>query len=99
MRSRKIIANLAPQANASRAVPGLAIPAFAMVKTSYTLGVYTRSGLCPLFLYLGLQLGWMRPSREFGSSRPRLSKVREWRLWISNFGTREAAAGGCCGCI
>ena len=27
-----------------------------MVKTSYTLGVYTRSGLCPLFLFLGLEL-------------------------------------------
>jgi ribosome maturation factor RimP len=25
-----------------------------MVKNSYTLGVYTRSGLCPLFLFLGL---------------------------------------------
>jgi ribosome maturation factor RimP len=25
-----------------------------MVKKSYTLGVYTRSGLCPLFLFLGL---------------------------------------------
>jgi ribosome maturation factor RimP len=26
-----------------------------MVKKSYTLGVYTRSGLCPLFLFLGLE--------------------------------------------
>src|SRR4029077_14146870 len=32
---------------------GLAITAVAVVKNSYTLGVYTRSGLCPLFLFLG----------------------------------------------
>ena len=38
---------------ASATAPGLAISGVAMVKISYTLGVYTRSGLCPLFLFLG----------------------------------------------
>ena len=56
MLSRKIIANLARQANAPRTASGLAITTFTMVKTSYTLGVYTRSGLCPLFLFLGLKI-------------------------------------------
>ena len=36
---------------------GLAIPGVAVVKISYTSGVYTRSGLCPLFLFLGLEIG------------------------------------------
>lgn len=50
----KIIANLGRQANAIRRPRGLAIKGFSVVKKSYTLGVYTRSGLCPLFLFLGL---------------------------------------------
>jgi ribosome maturation factor RimP len=33
--------------------PGLALTTFPMVQIFYTLGVYTRSGRCPLFLFLG----------------------------------------------
>jgi ribosome maturation factor RimP len=50
---QKIIADLPRQANATIAGQVLAITAVAVVKNSYTLGVYTRSGLCPLFLFLG----------------------------------------------
>src|SRR4030095_4394582 len=39
----------------TRRPSGLANGAVAVVKNSYTLGVYTRSGLCPLFLFLGLR--------------------------------------------
>jgi hypothetical protein len=50
-----------PSKRALAAASGLAIPGGAMVKISYTLGVYTRSGLCPLFLFLGPGSVWMRP--------------------------------------
>jgi hypothetical protein len=50
-----------PSKRALAAASGLAIPGGPMVKISYTLGVYTRSGLCPLFLFLGPESGWMRP--------------------------------------
>src|SRR4029453_4765278 len=39
----------------TRRPSGLANGAVVVVKNSYTLGVYTRSGLCPLFLFLGLR--------------------------------------------
>src|SRR5918992_3639882 len=47
---------------------GLALATFPMVQIFYTLGVYTRSGQCPLFLFLGPKDG---PNR-----RPHLATGR-----------------------
>src|SRR3989304_2678074 len=49
----KIIAEARCRANENPRRPGLALVGCGMVKISYTLEVYTRSGLCPLFLFIG----------------------------------------------
>src|SRR3989304_7460173 len=49
----KIIAEVPCRAHENPPRPGLALVGCGMVKISYTLEVYTRSGLCPLFLFIG----------------------------------------------